>query len=72
MCKRSIQTVISRRQNETTETQQDSGEKANHACFKFSSKKINYRTDEELVSSPGSAFITINFLNFRRSFLIGM
>ena len=31
----------------------------------------NYRTDEELVSSPDSAFIAINFLNFRRSFITG-
>ena len=31
----------------------------------------NYRTDEELVSPPGSAFIAINLLNFRRSFIIG-
>ena len=32
---------------------------------------FNYRTDEELVSSLGSAFIAVNFLNFRRSFIIG-
>ena len=48
------------------------GEEANHSCVKFSGGKINYRTDEELVSSLGSAFIAINFLNFRRSFIIGM
>ena len=47
---------------ETTETQQGSGEKANHACVKFSGGKMNYRTDEELVSSLGSAFIAINFI----------
>ena len=43
-------------------TQQGSREKANHV-------KINYRNDEELVSSLGLAFIEINFLNFRRSFI---
>ena len=47
---------------ETAETQQGSREKANHV-------KINYRNDEELVSSLGLAFIEINFLNFRRSFI---
>ena len=30
-----------------------------------------YRTDEELVSSLGLAFIAISFLNFRRSFIRG-
>ena len=57
---------------ETAETQQDSGEEANHSCVKYSGGKINYRTDEELVSSLGSMFIAINFLSFRHSFIIGM
>ena len=31
----------------------------------------NYRTNEKLVSPLGSAFIAINFLNVKRSFIIG-
>lgn len=56
---------------EATETERGSGEKASHACIKFSSKKINYLTNTEFVLSLASGFIAINFLNFRHSFMIG-
>ena len=56
---------------EATEIEQGSGEKASHACIKFSSKKINYLTNTEFMLSLASEFIAINFLNFRHSFMIG-
>ena len=42
-----------------------------HASNSLVRGKVNYCTDKEPVSSLGSAFTAINFLNFRRSFIVG-